>query len=348
MWALGEPVRKRPWRRAARCHLACRPRAGTRPTRPKAGTQEASASSAQEEERPAGPPPPGGASSPSAPSRGPRRPPSARTRWTRIPPRRPPPALGSQLRSPRMETVMAANSDPPGYGDGRGNSTGGAGRRRAGRKAESSGATGALVQQEAALRWGWLVRESRAPRTGKLVVGSGAARSSRTGITHGGATGGAVSLRRAALPAPPCPRGRVRAGRGRGCPEREGERGRVEPAARSWGGTSCRELRPGAGGAPPSAWRAGCPQVGVRCWSFGSDLGASGQSRVLVRSRSLQVDARRARVEPGWREERCPCSVLGRVIPCRDTYTGVCKLTELRAVLAAGRSVWNFWVFISR
>lgn len=37
---------------------------------------------------------------------------------------------------------MAANSDPPGYGDGRGNSTGGAGRRRAGRKAESSGAHG--------------------------------------------------------------------------------------------------------------------------------------------------------------------------------------------------------------
>lgn len=53
-----------------------------------------------------------------------------------------------------METVMAANSDPPGYGDGRGNSTGGAGRRRAGRKAESSGGTGALVEQEAALRWG--------------------------------------------------------------------------------------------------------------------------------------------------------------------------------------------------
>lgn len=163
----------------------------------------------------------------------------------------------------------------------------------------------------------------------------------------------------AALPVAPCPsagrRYRHRRAPGVVCaPDGGGVARSVRGSAVGWS----RRRGPEAGLAAesfvpgrverPSAWRAGCPQVGVRCWSFGSDLGASGQSRVRVRSRSLQVDARRARVEPGWREERCLCSVLSRVIPCRDTYTGVCKLTELRAVLAAGRSVWNFWVFISR
>lgn len=160
----------------------------------------------------------------------------------------------------------------------------------------------------------------------------------------------------AALPVAPCPsagrRYRHRRAPGVVCaPDGGGVARSVRGSAVGWSrrrgpeaGLAAESFVPGRAERPP---RRGGPAARRWVCSAGA-LGASGQSRVRVRSRSLQVDARRARVEPGWREERCPCSVLGRVIPCRDTYTGVCKLTELRAVLAAGRSVWNFWVFISR
>lgn len=87
---------------------------------------------------------------------------------------------------------------------------------------------------------------------------------------------------------------------------RKGERGLVESAAAARGWVR------GAGAPGAARGRRGRAVAG----------------RVRVRSRSPQVDARRARVGPDGSEERCLCSVLGGVTPRRDAHAAHLQSSE--------------------